>query len=307
MLLDPFEKQLDLPATFVKRCNRQWRKRRIVGQKYECLSRLYLFETDPTKVFGVILNRVMPIQFDHLIAHDSIVFVRRSGVDPLSIHVVFGTSHEKGAKLMELEQPGVVYISSVHNVERAGLYGHDVQHIDVVHLPVADMDKRRYVSPQIQKSMHLHSCFGLAKRGPIEQTQTKIYSCGVQGIDSCVQIRVDLLLGVKLSGTKNQSHSQVVIDTPIARVQSIRQRRALRYALDTHVVQLGTIGRETDFDVAQRLSPSQLSKSHDSEYICTRQGPYSGVSVSSIYDSAKGLPRYELHNLSKKSLSIVHD
>jgi hypothetical protein len=98
-----------------------------------------------------------------------------------------------------------------------------------------------------------------------------------------------------------------VIDTPIARVQSIRQRRAVRYALDTHVVQLGTIGRETDFDVAQGLSPSQLSKSHDSEDICTRQSPYSGISVSSIYDSAKGLPRYELHNLSKKSLSIVHD
>jgi hypothetical protein len=28
----------------------------------------------------------------------------------LSIQVVFGASHEKGTKLMELEQPGVVYI-----------------------------------------------------------------------------------------------------------------------------------------------------------------------------------------------------
>ena len=121
--------------------------------------------------------------------------------------------------------------------------------------------------------MHLHRCFGLAKRSPIEQTQTYIYSCGVQGINSCVQIRLDLFVVLKLSGKKNESYSQIVISAPIALVQGIRQLRTVRYALNTHVVKLGTIGFETDFDFAQGVSPSQLSKSHDSKDICIRQSP----------------------------------
>lgn len=301
MLLYPIEKQFDWPAAFVKRCNRQWRKRRIVGQKYQRLFSLYIFEPNSTKVFGVILNRVMPVQFDHLIAHNSIVFVRRSGVDPLSIHVVFGASNEEGSYLMELEQPGVVHIPSVHNIEGAGLYGHDVHHVDVVHLSVADMDKRRYVAPQIQKCMHLHSCFGLAKQRSIEQAQTKIYGCRVQGINSRVQIRMHLFFGVELSCSNNQAHRQIVIDAPIARVQSIRQGGFVGDALDTHVIKLGSICSKTNLDISQRISPSQLSKSHDSEDICTRKSSYSGVSAAPIYDSAEGLPRYELHSLSKKS------
>src|ERR1700757_3446403 len=35
VLFDPFEKQLDLPSTFVKFCNRQRRQREVVGQEHK--------------------------------------------------------------------------------------------------------------------------------------------------------------------------------------------------------------------------------------------------------------------------------
>lgn len=50
VLLDPFEEQLDLPATFVERGNRQGGQRRVVGQKDQRLARFGVFESDAPQV-----------------------------------------------------------------------------------------------------------------------------------------------------------------------------------------------------------------------------------------------------------------
>lgn len=70
MLLDPLEEQLDLPAVFVQRGNRQRRQGGIVGQEHQRLAGFRVLETDATQQLGIGLCGVEAIQRDALIADD---------------------------------------------------------------------------------------------------------------------------------------------------------------------------------------------------------------------------------------------
>jgi hypothetical protein len=66
------------------------------------------------------------------------------------------------------------------------------------------------------------------------------------------------------------------------------------------------IGRQADFDVAQRFSPSQLRKRHHSKQIGAGKCSHARVATVSIDDSTEGLPRHEFHQLRKQRLAYIH-
>jgi len=72
------------------------------------------------------------------------------------------------------------------------------------------------------------------------------------------------------------------------------------------VKQLGAIGRQADFDVAQRLAPGQLRKGHHPKKIGTTESAQTGIAVVTLDDTPEGLPRHELHDLGKQRLANVH-
>ena len=73
------------------------------------------------------------------------------GIPTLGFEVGFGARHKEAARLVQSMQPFEVDIASVHDVEGAGLGYQQVEHIDVVQLAVADVQKRRDVAAQVQK------------------------------------------------------------------------------------------------------------------------------------------------------------
>jgi len=66
MLLDPFEKQFDLPASFVQFANCLWRKAEQIGQKNEDFLCLGFFETNTTQVVGIVFIATHVQQRMHL-------------------------------------------------------------------------------------------------------------------------------------------------------------------------------------------------------------------------------------------------
>jgi hypothetical protein len=72
------------------------------------------------------------------------------------------------------------------------------------------------------------------------------------------------------------------------------------------VKQLGAIGRQTDFYIAQGLAPRQLCEGHHPKQIGAIEGAHTGVAVVTLDDTPKGLPRHELHDLGKQRLANVH-
>jgi len=72
------------------------------------------------------------------------------------------------------------------------------------------------------------------------------------------------------------------------------------------VKQLGLIGCQARFDVAQGLAPSQLREGHHAKQVGAVQGTYTCIAAVTVDDAAKGLPRDVLHDLRKQRLAHVH-
>ena len=306
MLFDPFEEQLHLPTTLVHCGNGQWRQCRVVGQKYQRLARHGVFVSDASQMFGIVLGHVKTVEPNRLIADHSRASVGLGRVHTLCVHTAFGAGHKERACLMQREESAEVQITPIHHVKRPRFDRQDIEHLDVAHLAIADVNEGRNRATQVQQRVHLYRRLGAAKRRPIEQTQTQIDSSRVQRVDRGIELQPGRLLGVKIAGTQNQAHRQGVIDVPIALVQCVRERGSGRNTAQAHVKQFAVVGRQAGFDVAQRLAPRQLRERHHAKQIGAAQGAHSRISVVSVDDAAKGLPRNVLHDLRKQCLAHVH-
>src|SRR5574343_722857 len=174
VLLDPFEEQLDLPATFVERGNRQGGQRRVVGQKDQRLARFGVFESDAPQVLGVLLGRVMTVENHALVANDACAAVDGIGVHASSVHARFGSGDEECASLMQGIQASKVDISTIHHVKGARIDRQDVEYVDVVEFAVADVNERGDGPTQVQQRVQLDGGLGRTKRRPAEQAQTQV-------------------------------------------------------------------------------------------------------------------------------------
>lgn len=154
--------------------------------------------------------------------------------------------------------------------------------------------------------MHLHGCPGRAKWRPVQQAQTQIDCRAIERIDRCVDGHVHGLVDIELPGLRNQAYCQCVIDAPVPLIERIRQGRAGRHALQSHVKQFGLIGRKTNFDIAQGLAPRQLREGHHAKHVGATQGAHTGMATVALDDASESLPRRVFHHLRKQRLSNVH-
>lgn len=60
-----------------------------------------------------------------------------------SIHIGFFAHHDKSARLMQSIEMCEVQVAAIHDIERTGVDRYEVQHIDLVHLALSDVNKRR--------------------------------------------------------------------------------------------------------------------------------------------------------------------
>ncbi len=241
-----------------------------------------------------------------LIAEDAAAPVHLGRVHAPGVHVAFGAGYKEGAGLMHLKQASKVVVASLHHVERTRLQDQDVQHIDLVHLAIADVDKGRNRASEVQQGVQLDGCLGFVKRRPVEQTQAQIYGGGIQCVDRVLEIEPQVLVQIKLASARDQNCSQVGPDSTVARLVGIGQGGEVNAVAKSHGVQLARVGSKRHFDVAQTLSPSQLSKSRDAKLLRASQAPHARVAAIARYDARKACPWSELHDLREQGLADIH-
>ena len=306
MLLDPFEKQLHLPAALVQRGNGQWRECRIVGQKHQRLARLGVFESNAPQMLRVVLGHVKTVEPNRLIADHPRTSVGLGRVHALGIHPAFGSGYKECPRLMQLEESAEVQITAIHHIKSPRFDGQNVEYIDVAHPAIADVNESWNRAAQIQQRMHLYRRFGAAKRCPVEQAQTQVDGGRVQCVDRRIESQSCRFLGVEVAGSPDQAHGQFVINAPVPLIQSVRKRGSGRHAVQTHVKQFALVGGKTRLDVAQRLAPRQLREGHYPKQIGAIQGAHSSIATITIDDTSEGFPRHILHDLRKQRLAHVH-
>lgn len=303
MELNPFEEQLDLPAAFVQSGNGQGRQACVVGQKDPCLLGDGFFESDTAQVLRIVLGSIVPIQRNGLIADDAVAPIHLGRVNAPSVHTAFGAGYKEGAGLMHLKQTSKVDLASVHDIERARLQNQNVQHIDLEHLAIADVDKCWDTASQVQLRMELDCSLGFAKRGRVEQAQAQIDGGGFQRVDRVLEFEPQVLVQIKFAIALDQNCGQVGPNAPVSRLVGIGQSGAVNALAKAHGVQLAGVGTQRFLDVAQALAPSQLGKGHDAKLLGASQAANARVAAVALNDSRKACPWNEFHDLSKQGLA----
>src|SRR5271167_3197741 len=100
MLLDPFEKEFDLPAAAVQFGNRKGGQDEIVGQEYEGLGGFGILKADAAQGRLKTLVRVEARQDDALVTDQAGLAIDRMRVTALHLEVRLAASHEEAASLV---------------------------------------------------------------------------------------------------------------------------------------------------------------------------------------------------------------
>ena len=182
MLLGPLKEQFDLPAFLVQSRDGQRVQGGIVGQKHQRFASFRVFESDTTQMLGIFLGRVKTVEPNRLVANHSRTSIGLVRVHPPCVHSALGSSHKIRSHLMQLEEPSEIQIAPIHHVKCSRLDEQDVEYFDIAHLAIADVNKSRYRTTQIQQRVHFYRRFGTSKRRPIEQAQTQVDDSRVQCI-----------------------------------------------------------------------------------------------------------------------------
>jgi hypothetical protein len=120
-----------------------------------------------------------------------------------------------------------IQIATVHDVKRTHLKQQYVQHIDIAHLAVADVNEAGDAAAQVQQSMQLDCSLGRAKRCLIEKTQAQVNGARIQRINIArdVDIQAQGLVSIELVGTANQDGCEVSLLAPAGTSICIANKR----------------------------------------------------------------------------------
>ena len=306
MLLDPFEKQLHLPAALVERADGCRWQRKVVGQEHQRLAGFRVFEADAAQRLRVILLGVNPIQRNRLIADDADAPIRLRRIHSVRIEIRLGAGDEESSRQMQAMQAREIDIGPIHDVDRTGLWNQQVERANIVHLAIGNVNEAGDAPAQIQQRMHLHRRLGRSEMRPWKHRQTQVDGSRVQRVHHIAQIQPQVFLGVKHSGLSDQPLGEFLVDTPVAPLVGIGQRRTGYGVADAHVIELGRLRRQAGFDVAQTLAIGELSKSQNAEVFGARQGSDAVVAAIAGDDAMKGLPWQEVHDLGEQRFANVH-
>jgi hypothetical protein len=166
MLLDPFEKQFDLPSAFVEIGNGLCREGKVVGQKYQALVGFRIEVTDSSEFRWVVLPGIEVCGDNGLVALRPAGFVDVSGITSGKPEVVLGSDDKESCCLVDCVQTGKIEIAAIEDIDGTGFYGKLIEDVDLVDLSVGYDNHGGDTAPQIQKGMQFDSALALSKDGP---------------------------------------------------------------------------------------------------------------------------------------------
>ena len=306
MRLDPFEKQVHLPARCVARAEGGGQHGEVGGEAHPRLAGLGIFESDATQMLGVIRAAGGAGECDGLIAEDARAAIHRGRIDAPKLEVRLGAGHEEGVCLMPHVQPGAVEIAAIHDVDRPSLQHQHVEHRDIAQRAVGDVDEAGDRAAQVEPRRPLHRRLGGAKQRPGKARPAQVDGRRVQRIRRVLQPEATAGAEVERARRHDQALGQFGRDAPLPRLVGLGERRTGDLVPEAQVVARGGLRRQTGLDVAQTLAVGPWRTGHHPEWLGTRAPLHGAVAPLSLDDAGEGRPRQNIQQWRTQDWAAVH-
>ena len=127
VLLEPFEKQLYLPALLIQLGDEQRTQTEVIGQEDQTPLLLLIIKTYSAQFVWVILGSIKGGKGDGLIRTEPRGAIHWMGMQPAVGHPGFGSDDEPGSGLVDKVQSAVIQVAPVHEIERSRLVDQRIQ------------------------------------------------------------------------------------------------------------------------------------------------------------------------------------
>ena len=292
VLLDPFEEQLHLPAALVELGDGQRGKIEVIGQEHQDFAVLRVPVTHAPKAVWVVFDTFIESQPDDMIASQPGAFVHRARLQPVELDALFVSRDIERPGQCESVEALEIHIAAIHHVEGSGLWNEVVQHAHIGHFPLGNRDHRRDGAAQINQRVQFHGGFVGTKTRPGKKAQAQV-DCGrIQRVYGLVEFDAHRLLRVKNSGSGDQKLGEIKVDSPVSGTVGVGQRAARDSRAETHPIELVGSGAQTDFDILQAISKSNLGECHGKKLVPAGEAADHAIAVITL-DTAAELLRVD--------------
>src|SRR5271155_3624502 len=227
-------------------------------------------------------------------------------VAALEKQVALGACDKERSRESEAVKALEIDVGTIHYIEGPGLQLNLVEHIDVMHLAVGNMDKCRDIALQVEQRVHLDRGLMLTEAGPGKQGKTEIDGGRVQSVETVVQLHSLGVGGIQGSRDANEKLGKVGKDAPVMGLVGIGKSGTGNLATKAEMIALGAKSAEACFDVAQALAVGQLREGHGQILFPAGQPTQASVALIPRHAAAKLAVRKERNELCKDRAPLVH-
>lgn len=306
VLLDPFEKEFDLPARFVDLRDNHSVDGEVVGDEHQQLFRFCIPKAYTPESVRILSSALGPVQTNRLIAAQSARLVYRPGFFDVVAHVFLRSCNKENQGCVDTSQPFEIDVSTIHDIECSSLENNPIQSMDVVSLAIGDRDEHRDGALQIDNGVKLDCAFGFPESRPREEAEAQIDGGCVQGIDALVDLFDVGVASVQHSRLSDKNLSEFEEDTPVAVFVGVGEIGSSRFPTQPHGVKKSALRTQTRLDISQALPEGELSEGHAKELIPGREALASAGHGKFGYTSFELFPVNSVEDLKKDETARIH-
>jgi hypothetical protein len=306
MLLDPFEEQFDLPSALVQLCDGQSGHDEVVGQEDQAITCFDVVEFDSPDFVRVILGSIEAGEDAGLITYQPACTIDFMGIHSTEPGITLGTDDEEGLREVDLIEPGVIKITTIHDVERTCFREQVIEDVDVMDLTVSDKGKRWDTSSQIKQGVEFDCRFRLAEVCPGEKRQAQVDGSGVKRIDSLLQLQAEVVFSIETPCLGYQNLGELGIDAPVPFFIGFSQGASSDISPNAHMIPSRRNSSQTGFDISQAFTIGQLSEGHAEVLVPAGESLDVFVPIVSLNTSSEVVYGKKIHELCKDDSSGIH-
>ena len=306
MLLDPFEKQFDLPSVAVNKGNFVCFEVEVVGVVGEGPSKVRGIEYDTPEQNRIVSIVSLASEPDRLVPQDIVIsfkhiftfrdFIIRMGLLPYD---------EESSILLNCVESGEIKVSSIKHIAGVPFVYKPVHGLGIMHICMADSVEDRYFGGNINLSMNLDAGLCAPELCPSKDRHAQVDSSGINGIESSVEFK---LFGDTFGlGNRHNVKGKLLKDFRVSEAVSFGKNASVDGNLSKSQVKRSFGMSNSDIcEFSKTMTAYELTV-HNDQHMTPVGWCHSGCPVFVFdYQSFEVTFREKLHNLCENIFANVH-
>lgn len=306
MLLDPFEKQFNLPSITVKEGNFFCFEVEVVGVVGEGPSKVRGIEYNAPERNRIVSTVSLACEPNRLVPQDIVLsikhvlsfgdFIIRMGLLPYD---------EESSSLLNCVESGEIKVSPVKHIASVPFVYKPVHGLGIMHICIADSVKDRYFGGNINLSMNLDAGLCAPKLCPSKDRHAQVDGSGINGIEPSVEFK---LFGDTFGlGNRHNVKGKLLKDSGVSEAVCFGKNAPVDgYLSKSQVKRSFGMGNSDICEFSETMTAYELAV-HNDQHMAPVGWCHSGCPVLVFdYQSFEVTFRKKLHNLCENIFADIH-